>query len=273
MKWIEQLVLPGIQWFNLLLSHKVLIKEFFTRELKGRFAGSAGGLLWVVITPLSQILVYIFVFNTVLKIKLNALEVGTSSFVLFFLIGIFPWICFQEGIARCSAVLLEHANLITKVQFPVAILPTSAIITSFFVNTIGLLIFLVYLAFTAQLTLKALAFPVIYTAFFLFTVGLGLLISSITVFIRDIQHLIQITLFVWFYLTPIIYPVDMIPDKFMPLMTLNPVLPFLELMRASIFALPFEGLDIGLALFWTALAFLGGTSIFYRLKTAFGDAL
>lgn len=273
MELLKTILASGIHWFQLLASHRILIREFFLRELKGKFAGSAGGLLWVILMPMAQIMVYIFVFNTVLKIKLNALEVGTSSFVLFFLTGMFPWLSFQEGISRSSACLLEHANLITKVRFPVAIIPTAAIITSFFINTAGLLIFLAYLGITGQLSVGVLLFPLIYLAFFLFTVGLGLFISSLTVFIRDIQHLIQLTLFIWFYLTPIIYPMNMIPEKFVPWLMLNPVLPYLELMRASLFSLAIDKTDILLAMFWTTSTFLAGTFVFEKLKTAFGDAL
>lgn len=264
---------PGINWLKHLFTYRILIKEFFFRELKGKFAGSIGGLFWVVFTPISQILVYLFVFNTVFRIKLNALQVGTSSFVLFFLSGIFPWLCFQEGISRCSTVLLENANLITKVQFPVEVLPTSALVTSFFINSIGLGLFFIYMGVTGALKPSILFFPIAYGLFFLFSVGLGHFLASITVFIRDVQHFVQIILFIWFYLTPIIYPLDMVPKDLLFIMKINPVLPFLELMRASIFGMDFRTGDIILALAWTGISFIGGLFIFQRLKGAFGDAL
>ena len=127
-----------MQWAQALIRHRGLFKEFFVRGIRGRFAGSMGGSFWLMITPLSQILIYSFVFSVILKIRLSRQEVGTESFVLFLLAGLFPWMAFSEGLIRCTGILIENANIITKVVLPVELLPTVGLSGTFFVNGFGM---------------------------------------------------------------------------------------------------------------------------------------
>ncbi|WP_083186784.1 ABC transporter permease [Dissulfuribacter thermophilus] len=263
----------AIHWLRTIGKSRTLLRVFCIRELKGKFAGSFGGLLWVIAMPLSQILVYLFVFNTVFKVKLDRLQVGTDSFALFFLCGMFPWICFQEGIYRCCSILLENSNLITKVNFPVEILPTSALSTNFFINGAGFIIFLLYVLLVKGLTISVIFLPLIFMAFFLFSIGLGHIVAGATVFLRDIQHLLPVVLFVWFYLTPIIYPKTMVPNTFHFLFLLNPIYPFVELIRAAVFGTPIKGVEALFSLAWTFLSFFGGIFFFNKVKSSFADIL
>ena len=114
-------------WLRNIRCHCGLLKEFVKRDIHGRFVGSAGGLLWTILTPLSQVIIFSFLFNTVFKIRLSRLEVGTESFIIFFLAGLFPWMAFSESLTRSTGILLEHANLITKVVFPTELLPTGIV--------------------------------------------------------------------------------------------------------------------------------------------------
>ena len=108
--------------------HRQLLRQFVVRDIKGRFAGSAAGILWAVMNPLATIVVYLFVFSLVLRVTVSMEEAGTTLFSLFFLSGLLPWLLFAEGLSRSVGCLLDNANLITKVVFPVELLPVGAVV-------------------------------------------------------------------------------------------------------------------------------------------------
>jgi lipopolysaccharide transport system permease protein len=142
---LRGMAIAPIHWVLALVRNRGLFKEFFAREIHGRFAGSMGGSFWLLATPLCHILIYSFVFSVILKIRLSHQEVGTESFVLFLLAGLFPWMAFSEGLIRCTGILIENANIITKVVLPVELLPTIGLSGTFFVNGVGMSLFVAYL--------------------------------------------------------------------------------------------------------------------------------
>ena len=260
-------------FFKLIYDNYTLFSTFLKRELKGKVAGSVGGFLWLFITPLCNILVYIFIFGYVLKIKLSTITVGTENFGIFLLGGIFLWLAFSESILQSLNVLINNANIITKVYFPVNILPISTVTTSFIVNLLGLIFFLVYLIFKGYFSIFWCFLPVYILLLYFYTIGLSLIISALTVFIRDLQQFINIILFVWFYATPIIYPYNMIPKKFIWLLKLNPVYPFIEGFKISLFKKTVDIQMLILSVFWTLLFYFCGVFIFEKLKKSFADVL
>ncbi len=267
------MVYAPVQWTLVFIRHRDLFKEFFSREIHGRFAGSIGGPLWLLITPLSQILVYSFVFSVVLKIRLPRQEVGTDSFVLFLLAGLFPWMAFSEGLTRCTGILIENANIITKVVLPIELLPMVGLSGIFFVNGVGMAIFVAYLVWAGFISWAWLWLPVLILLFFLFTVGLAALLSALCVFLRDTQQLLPIIIFIWFYLTPIIYPVSMIPSQFRVYLFFNPVFPFIKLFQQTLLHQTMDPELLAIAAVWTLISLLGGTFFFERLRHSFADVL
>jgi lipopolysaccharide transport system permease protein len=261
------------KWFLIYYNHWYLIREFLIKEIKGRFAGSFAGRLWLFINPISQILVYIFLFSIVLKIKLQSRLSGTDSFVIYLLTGMFPWLAFSESIMRSMGILMENASIIQKVAFPVNILPFVAETQAFFTNGIGFLLFLFYLVFKGFLTINWIYMPFILIAFYLFTLGFSLILSSISVYIKDLQHILNIFLFVWFYGTPIIYPEYMIPKKMSFILYINPIYPFIYNLRCALLNIKIDYFFIYLMLFWTVLIFWSGLKIFDLLKDGFSDVI
>ncbi len=261
------------RWFLEYYNHRYLIKEFLIKEVKGRFAGSFAGRLWLFINPLSQILVYIFLFSIVLKIKLQSHLSGTDNFVIYLLSGMFPWLAFSDSVLRSMGILIENASIIQKVAFPVNILPFVAEAQSFFTNGIGFILFLVYLIFKGFITVNWLYLPVILICFYLFTFGFGLILSAVSVYVKDLMHIMNIVLFVWFYSTPIIYPEYMIPKKLSFLIYLNPIYPFIYNLRCAILNTPVDYNFIWLMILWTSLLFLLGMKIFDLLKDGFSDVI
>lgn len=254
-------------------SHWYLLREFVLRDIKGRFAGSMGGILWTLINPLATIIVYMFVFSIVLRVQVTADEAGTASFAVYFLSGLFPWLVFSEGLSRSVGCLIENANLITKVVFPVELLPAGAILASFFVNGPGILLFLSYLIIQGYAHITWLLVLILVPLQMLFTWGIASFLAAASVFIRDIRELVGIIVMVWFFATPIIYPLSMVPADIKPLISLNPMCTFADLYRDALLIHQIHWLPVGHLCIVCLFSYGVGAWFFMRAKPAFGDVL
>lgn len=253
--------------------YRHLLKEFVGREIKGRFAGTFAGTLWTVINPVATMLAYFFVFSVVIRMQVTAAEVGTDSFLLFFLSGFFPWLMFSESLMKAVGSLVSQSGLITKMVFPVELLPLSALLSSFILNGAGFLIFLIYLGVSGYFHASWLLLPVLVVIEALFALGLSWLLAALCVFIRDIAEILNIVIMLWFFGTPIIYPGSMVPEALRPLFSFNPMASFVQCFRDLLL---FHQLDVLLTLKLFVLSLvtcLLGAWFFMRSKPAFGDVL
>ncbi len=261
------------QWCKVPFRHWTLFLGFVSNEIRGRFAGSIGGFLWSFLTPLANLLIYIFVFSLVLKIRLKPMETGTDSFAVFFLAGLLPWGAFAEALSGASNLFLARANLITKVAFPLEILPMMGVIVPFLLHGLGFIMYLIFLSFKGYVHFSWLLLPVIICIHMLFTLGMVILISSLSVFLRDMQQFIGTALTLWFFTTPIIYPLSMVPDHFRWIMKLNPMYSVTELYRRILLQHMVSWEMLLLAGSMAIMVFAGGILLFNRAKYAFADVL
>ncbi len=261
------------RWLVIPVDHRTLFWGFVRNEIKGRFAGSIGGFVWSLLTPLANLLIYIFVFSLVLKIRLQPTETGTDSFAVYFLTGLLPWTAFADALNNATDALLSRANLITKVAFPLEILPLSGVIVPFCLNGLGFGMFLGYLVFKGYCHLAWAWLPLVVLIHMVFTLGMVSLIASLSVFIRDIKHFIGTALSLWFFLTPIIYPLSMVPEPLRWVIKLNPMFPFIELYHQSLLhhAISFHMLAYAVAMALLCIVF--SLLFFERSKHAFADVL
>lgn len=269
----RSLFVVPLRWFGVLWSHRDLLKQFVNRDIRGRFVGSIAGLLWTVLMPLSQIITYFFLFSVIIKIRLPEAEIGTGSFLIFFLAGLFPWLAFSEALSRATGILQENTNLITKVIFPTELLPASAAASAFFLNGVGFLIFLVYLVSQGFFGWTWLLIPLLACLLFLFSIGAACFLSALCVFLRDTQQLLGIVLTIWFYFTPILYPISMVPESMQSLMKINPMLIYVNLFRQALLKHEFDMINIVICMLFSLLMFFLGTCFFDRLKYSFSDVL
>ncbi len=261
------------QWFEIPFRFRTLFWGFMRNEIRGRFAGSIGGFAWSLLTPLANLLIYIFVFSVILKIRLKPMETGTDSFAVFFLAGMLPWLAFSEALSSSTDLFAGKANLITKVAFPLELLPLTGVIVPFFLNGLGFVMFLGYLIFKGYAHFGWLWLPVVIVVHMAFTLGLTILISSLTVFLRDIKQFIGVALSLWFFLTPIIYPLNMVPEKWRWVIKLNPMYPFIDLYHQVLLQGAVSWGMLGYIMGLAALVFVGGILFFERSKYAFADVL
>jgi lipopolysaccharide transport system permease protein len=261
------------KWIKTPFLHKTLFWGFVNQEIKGRYAGSMGGLLWSLITPMANMFIFIFVFSVVFKIRLKPVETGTDSFVAFLLAGLLPWIAFSEAVSSSTGMFLGKANLITKVAFPLELVPTSGILVTFILNGLGFVLFLFYLIFEGYCNLTWLILPVITAVFMVFTLGVVVLIASLSVFIRDIQQVLASVLTLWMYLTPILYPIQMVPESLRFFMEINPVNPFIELYHQVLLQHVISVDLLGRALGFAMISFIAGVWFYNKSRNAFADVL
>lgn len=258
---------------GLAIGNRHLLKTFIVKDIKGRFEGSVAGTFWALIHPLAQILVYLAVFSIVLRVEVKAHETGTDSYAVFFLSGMFPWLLVAETLSRAVGCLVDNAELITKVVFPVELIPLSRVLSSFVLNGVGMMLFLGFLAFKGHCSPSWLFLAILIPLQMLFAWGMASLLAAFCVFIRDIRELLGIVLMVWFFATPILYPISMTPEELRPYMFLNPMSSFTDLYRQALLLHAWD---------WTTLFQVGiisvvlyglGAWFFKRAKPAFGDVL
>ena len=187
-----------------LLRYRGLISSLVARELKARYRGSVFGFLWSFINPLLLLLIYTFVFTTVIPNE----EPRTKPYALFMFSGILPWTWFATSLSDAAGSLLAGGNLIKKVLFPAEVLPIVSVLANmvhfFFGLTILVFFLLVYRHYPSPADL--VWFPVAVAVEFVFATALALLLSALTVHFRDIRDILANMLTLWFFATPIIYP-------------------------------------------------------------------
>ncbi len=254
-------------------THSHLLREFISKEIKGRFAGSVAGILWTLINPLANIAVYLFIFSLIMRIQVTPAESGTDRFVVFFLSGFFPWLIFSESLSKSAGVLIQNANLIVKVVFPVELLPAGTVFSTALVHLIGMTFFLLYLIFLGCFHPSWLILFYAIPALMVFAWGLCSFFSAICVFIRDIGELLSILLMLWFYATPIIYPMSLVPESFRAALELNPLNLYISLIRNALLFHQIIGQEILLTGICSLLSYALGSWFFMRSKSAFGDVL
>ena len=251
-----------------------LFLRFAQREVTNRFAGSLLGGLWALVHPLAMLLIYSFVFTTVLKVRVVADE--GVSFVVFLAVALWPWMAFSEAVTRGAASVVANGALVKKVPFAHELVVYAAVASSFAVQLFGYLVALLFIAFNGT-ALHASAVPVVLLGLLglgLLATGLALLLSAVHVFVRDLEQGLAHVLALVFYLSPILYSAAMVPGWVRDLMLLNPVAVLLEAMRAALIqgqALP--GQPVLWALVFCLASYFLGRMVFQRLSPHFEEAL
>jgi lipopolysaccharide transport system permease protein len=194
-------------------------------ELVSRFARSKLGGLWMIINPLSQVAIYALILSNVLAAKLPGVN-NQYAYAVYLMAGLLAWTLFSEIISRCLNLFIEQGDLMKKMSFPRVTLPIivvgSALLNNFllFVAMLGIFAMLGHQFSTVMVWLILLTLTVVVLA-----LGIGLILGVMNVFLRDIGQLIPIIIQMWFWFTPIVYPVNIIPESYRHLLNLNPMYP------------------------------------------------
>ncbi|MGH9194219.1 MAG: ABC transporter permease [Acidimicrobiia bacterium] len=247
-----------------------LLWNMTVRHLRGQYKQSVLGYAWALVMPLAQMIILTFVFSTIIRIPSQGVP-----FALFLFVGLLPWNFFSSALASATDSVVGASSLVTKVYFPREILPAAAIFTKVvdlaFASLI-LIALMVYYGHSPEITIAWV--PLLFLTQFLFTLGLSLPLAALNLFFHDVRYLVGVALTLWFYLTPIIYPIDIVPTKYHILFDLNPLSLFINAYRRVLlqgespdFEKMFLGLGISLA------TFIIGYYIFKKTEPGFADRI
>ncbi len=206
-----------------LWDYRFFIISSIKTEYKTRFARSKLGFLWMIIQPLSMVLIYSLILSQIMKGKLPEVETQ-YAYPIYILSGVIGWTLFSEVFNRCLNIFIENANLLKKLSFPRLTLPI-IVVGSSLINFL-LMIFITYivLGFLGHFPIKAIYYlPLLVFITLAFSLSLGLFFGIINVFIRDVGQLIAVIMQFWFWLTPVVYMLSIVPEKFHSLFLLNPM--------------------------------------------------
>jgi lipopolysaccharide transport system permease protein len=255
-------------------SRAELILSFTKRELIGRYKGSALGIAWAILTPVVMIAIFTFIFAGIFGARFG-INHSHWDYALYLFCGLLPWSMFQESVQQSSNTIVANANLVKRVVFPLEALPAAQVFAALgnqLFATIALLIATIIVR--QRLDVTALWLPVLLIPQILFALGAAWLIASLGVFLRDIAQGVTLLLMAWMYLTPIIYPESIIPERFQWFINVNPFTPLIRSYR-HIF-LDGESPDWrGLAYFTAVavVAFIFGYWWFARTRKSFADVV
>lgn len=248
-----------------------LLWQMTAREVKSRYKQSVLGYFWVILTPLAQMLVMSFAFSIILRISTNS--TANIPYSIFLFVALLPWTLFANSLSSAANSLISSSSLITKIYFPRTILVISTIIAKIIDFFFAISILVIYMVvYQIPITWNILWVIPIFLIQQIFTLGLALFFAAANLLYRDIQFLLNMILLLWMYITPVIYPADLVPDKYRLLFQINPMAVFINAYRQVILGggpPKYSSLLVGLVV--STIVLLIGFSYFKSREKIFAD--
>jgi ABC-type polysaccharide/polyol phosphate export permease len=269
---------PFLAW-----RYRDLLGSFVWRDLRARYEGSFLGRVWPILQPAILISVYYLVFVTFLGMAGRGSGeaipgISEKSYAGFELIaGVLPWLAFSQAILRCTNVVIEHASMIKRIAFPSELLAAYVVTLETIYFLLALLVYIPVMWFiVGWVPLRLLYLPLAILLQMVFTIGLGLFLGALNVFLRDTSQFIGLVLMLWMFLTPIFYPEE-IPRRqlgeYFYLIELNPIYHLVRIYRALMlrYTDPFPWFSILKFSFFAFPTFLIGLTFYRSTKGRFAD--
>ena len=270
-------------------SSRELLQNLTNREVRGKYRRTALGQLWSLANPIAAILIYTFIFSFIFRLPAQVGDPsGLNNYALWLVCGLLPGLFFNRVLTLGTDALVSNAGLIQKVYFPRIVLPLALANATLFTWILEMAVLAIALSLLGSFVLPwvplVAAFMVVFA---LFAVGLAMVFSIINVYFRDLAYLLTIVLQFWFYLTPILYPVELVatqsdklgglvgtPVTLLDLYSLNPVLGFIEIFRNLLYdnRLP-DMATVLVALGWTIAALGAGLLVYARKEKQLAELL
>ncbi len=247
--------------------YKYLLAQLTAREIKARYKQSFIGYAWVILNPLAQLIVYSFVFSIVFRFPTNNIP-----YIIFLYAALLPWTLLQSSITAATQSLVDNASLLKKVNFPREVIPYASVLSKIVDFLFSAVLFLLFcLILRVPISPSIVFFIPLFAVQLLLTMGISLMLSTFNLFYRDIQYLTNLVLMLWMYMTPVVYPLSLVPEQYVWLYKLNPMVGIIEGYRSAIFGYPFEWSIIGWAAGVSIVVFLVGFTIFKHSERVFAD--
>ncbi len=261
---------PKLGALRTLVRHRELVWSLTRKDIRSRYKQSVLGVAWALLQPLAMMLVYTLVFSRIARI-----DTGGIPYPIFSYIALLPWTFFATGLSTGTECLVGNFSLITKIFFPREVFPISAILGKTADLGLGMLVLIPLLVYyRIDLTWHVLlVLPILFVQVCLM-LGIAFLLSSWNLFYRDIRHAMPLLTQLWMYLTPIVYPLKLVPERYLSVYMLNPMASVMESFRRVLLEGKAPMWDyLGLSLAVSVLFLTIGYRTFKRLEPAFAEMI
>lgn len=255
--------------FKELYEYREMIVGLVRRELRGRYKASVLGFMWTLINPLLQLAVYTLLFSVIMNSSI-------PQYYLHLFVALVPWIFFSSSVAGGTTCIVSSKEMVKKIYFPREVLPVSYVLSAF-VNMLlsFIIIFAVLIISGRGLSLKALVYlPIVMLVELILALGMAMLSSGITVYIRDLEPILSIVTMAWMYATPVVYPLSQVPESIRGLYFLNPMTSIITAYRDILYYKQAPALTTLVHAFLFGLVILViGTIVFRKIQRGFAEQL
>ena len=249
---------------------KNFILAWTGRTIRGRYQQSLLGWLWAIIQPLATVVVFSVIFTQIIPV-----DTGDIPYPVFSYVAVVPWTFLSTSLTDMTAAIIQNMSLVTKIYFPREAIPIAAMLARLldFGVAAALLIILMIIFRVQPFPLGWLFIPLILAVQIALIVGLGLAAAALNVFFRDVQPLLGLFIQLWFYASPIIYPVTLVPERFRTLYFLNPMAGILESYRDVLLRQTLPGSYLLLSAVISIVMLVVGYWLFRRVEYLFADII
>lgn len=253
-----------------LWQYRELLVTWTLRSVKARYKQTLLGATWAILQPAATVAVFTVIFTYFIPV-----DTGDVPYAVFSYTAMVPWTLFSASVTDMVESLVGNMGLVTKIYFPREILPVAAMVARLLDSAIAgtLLVLLMVLYRQSFFARGWLVLPLILAVQLALTLGIGLAGAALNVFYRDIKHLLALGLQLWFYATPIIYPVSLVPERFRPFYYLNPMAGVIEAYRAVLLYQQMPGPHLLVSALAALVALLVGYWLFKRVEFQFADVV
>ncbi|MBS4899644.1 MAG: ABC transporter permease [Clostridiales bacterium] len=247
--------------------YREMIFSLVKKDLRGRYKGSILGFMWTFINPLLQLVIYTLVFSIIMR-------AGYEQYYLFLFVALIPWLFFQSCVQDGSTSILREKDMVKKIYFPRAVMPI-ATVTSGFINMLltFIVIFVVLIVSGRGVNpIALLALPIVMAVQYILCLGIALIVSALTVYFRDLQYILGILTMGLQYVSPVMYEINIVPDRFKFIFGLNPMTPILNIYRQILYYKQFPNLmTLIYALCFGVGSVIIGFAVFNKLQKGFAE--
>lgn len=262
---------------RIVVRHRELLRQLLVRDIAVRYRGSILGLVWSFVYPLMMLAVYTFVFGVVFKARwgIEAFADNKGAFPLIMFCGMAVFNVFSESVNNSTRVVVNNPGYVKKVVFPLELLPLCNVLTSLIFSTVWFgLLFLGAIVFLGQLSWTMLLLPFILLPLLFIAAGVSCFVASLGVYLRDVPHLVGIVTQILFFMTPIFYPITLVPEKVRWVLLVNPLSTVVEQARQVFLYGQLPSVQAYLLVLGVSLVcFQLGLFWFTKTKKGFADVL
>ncbi len=252
-----------------LYAYREMIFSLVKRDLKGRYKGSALGFFGTFLNPLLQLAVYTMVFSTIMRS-------GIEDYYLFLFVALIPWIFFSTSLTGGASCIMAQQDMVKKIYFPREVLPV-AYVTSQFVNMLlSFIVIFIVLFFSGHFLQPAavLCLPLIMIIEYILALGFTMVMSAVTVYIRDLEYILGIFTMAWQFLTPVMYPIEQVPEQIRIVFSFNPMTYIITAYRDILYYGKMPRLETLLsAVIIGGIMLVTGWTVFFRLQKRFVEEI